>query len=172
MLNLFVTDPERTVVAPTSGSDADRTPYQELAARVAAQGATRLSDRDVIKDADQVKAPGSLLLLGGPAVNAASEWAIHGCAEHASIAPDGFTVDGTHYAGPDTALLITCRRPDRPEHVVSLFYGLSPASASKVARLLFFYGWQSYLVFRDGVVVARGDMNPVKDDLEVRFHAR
>jgi hypothetical protein len=30
-------------------------------------------------------------------------------------------------------------------------------AAAKVARLLFFYGWQSYLAFRDGAVVARGD---------------
>jgi len=41
-----------------------------------------------------------------------------------------------------------------------------------VARLLFFYGWQSYLVFRDGTVVARGDLGVARDELEVRFDAR
>jgi hypothetical protein len=66
-------------------------------------------------------------------------------------------------------VLISCRHPDHPQHVVTLFYGQTPAAAAKVARLLFFYGWQSYVVFRDGAVVARGDFHPETRDLEVRF---
>jgi len=58
------------------------------------------------------------------------------------------------------ALLISCRHPDLPNHVVTIFYGLSPSAAAKVGRLLFFYGWQSYLVFKDGAVVDRGDIEP------------
>jgi hypothetical protein len=41
-----------------------------------------------------------------------------------------------------------------------------------VARLLFFYGWQSYLVFQDGAVVARGDFPSQANDLEVRFETQ
>jgi hypothetical protein len=36
-----------------------------------------------------------------------------------------------------------------------------------VARLLFFYGWQSYVVFEDGAVIARGDVDVPSDGLEV-----
>ena len=46
---------------------------------------------------------------------------------------------------------------DDPSHVVSLFYGLSQAAAQPVSRLLFFYGWNSYVVFENGKAVARGD---------------
>jgi hypothetical protein len=52
---------------------------------------------------------------------------------------------------------------------VTLFHGTTPAAAAKVSRLLFFYGWQSYLVFQDGAVVARGDFLPDLKDSEVRF---
>ena len=70
------------------------------------------------------------------------------------------------------ALLISCRHPERPEHVVTLFYGLSSAAAAKVAHLLFFYGWQSYVVFQDGAVVARGDFAPTTSEVEVRLESR
>jgi hypothetical protein len=40
---------------------------------------------------------------------------------------------------------------------VSLLYGVTPESVSNVARLLFFYGWNSYVVFKDGAVIAKGD---------------
>ena len=44
-----------------------------------------------------------------------------------------------------------------PDSVVTLLYGVTPEALGRVARLLFFYGWQSYVVFREGTVVARGD---------------
>jgi len=58
------------------------------------------------------------------------------------------------------ALLLSFRNPDDPAHVVSVFYGLSPEAVQPVARLLFFYGWNSYLVFENGAVIARGDEPP------------
>ena len=112
---------------------------------------------------------GSLLVLGGPGVNRAAEWAVSGCGKHISLDQRSVSIAGTAYAGPDTAVLVSCRHPDHPGHVVTLFYGQTPAAASKVARLLFFYGWQSYVVFRDGAVVARGDFSSSQQDLEVRF---
>jgi hypothetical protein len=69
----------------------------------------------------------------------------------------GFSVDGTSYEGPTMALLASCRRDDYPDSVVTLLYGVTPEALGRVARLLFFYGWQSYVVFREGTVVARGD---------------
>ncbi|TLY39481.1 MAG: hypothetical protein E6K59_12085, partial [Nitrospirae bacterium] len=58
------------------------------------------------------------------------------------------------------ALLLSFRNPDDPTHVVSVFYGLSPEAVKPVSRLLFFYGWNSYLVFENGAVIARGDEPP------------
>ncbi len=165
MLNLFVTDRNRTLVVATEGPEADRAPYVELAKQIASR------DASIVQASDQQAAPaaGSLLVLGGPGVNPAAEWALRGCGEKVRIGTDGFTIDGRAYNGPGTAMLVSCRHPDRPGHVVTLFHGTTPAAAAKVARLLFFYGWQSYLVFQDGAVVARGDFLPETSDTEVRF---
>ena len=178
MLNLFVTDRERAVVVPGKTVEGERSPYEELATRLASQDAgdgyplARMTDREAMGPEGTVKAPGSVLVLGGPGLNQAAEWAARGCAGKVSVASDRFTVDGHRYEGTEKALLVSCRHPDRPEHVVTLFYGLSPAAASKVARLLFFYGWQSYLVFQDGAVLARGDFPSVPGDLDVGFDTR
>ena len=110
-----------------------------------------------------------MLVLGGPGQNRAADWAVGGCGNRVKLGADAFTIEGRLHKGSGMALLVTCRHPDRPESVVSLFYGLTPPAAAKVARLLFFYGWQSYLIFRDGSVVARGDFAPPKRELEVLF---
>lgn len=178
MLNLFVTDRERTVVLPGKAADVERSPYEDLAKRLASQDAggrpplARLTDREAMGPEGTVKAPGSVLVLGGPGLNQAATWATGGCGSKVSVEADRFLVGGQTYAGADKALLVTCRHPDRPEDVVTLFYGLSSAAASKVARLLFFYGWQSYLVFQDGAVVTRGDFPSVRGDLEVGFEGQ
>lgn len=165
MLNLFVTDRNRALVVASGGTEEDRAPYAELSKQIASrEPAIAMLDEQQARSANS-----SLLILGGPGVNRSAEWAVRGCGRHVSLGNGSVTIAGTAYSGPDTAVLISCRHPDRPEHVVTLFYGQTPAAAAKVARLLFFYGWQSYVVFRDGVVAARGDFLPETRDLEVRF---
>ncbi len=164
MLNLFVTDPIRTVIVPGGGSEPDRVPYVELIAQIVSKDPSSAMQDDQHMEA----AKGSLLVLGGPGVNRAAEWAVRGCGDAVRIGKDSVTVEGRTYNGPGTAALLSCRHPDRPGHVVTLFYGVTPAAAAKVARLVFFYGWQSYLVFQDGAVIARGDYAGSRDR-EVRI---
>jgi len=163
MLNLFVTDRNRALVVAGGGTEADRAPYIELAKQIALreQAIAQISEKDASS------AQGSLLVLGGPGVNRATEWAVRGCGKTVSLEDGSFTVEGKTYEGPGMALLISCRDPENPARQATLFYGLSPQAAAKVSRLLFFYGWQSYVVFRDGAVVARGDFLPAANDLEV-----
>jgi hypothetical protein len=71
------------------------------------------------------------------------------------------TIVDQAFEGPEMAFLITCSHPDFSNHTVSLFFGFSPEAVTPVARLLFFYGWDSYLVFHQGKVVARGMFQPV-----------
>jgi len=164
------------VVLPNAGAEADRAPYEALSARIAAQETAEGRERKptVVQatDPQAVTLDASVLVLGGPDINRAAGWAVRGCAGKVTLGDDQFTVDGQRYEGADMALLVSCRQPERPHRVVTLFYGLTPRAAAKVARLLFFYGWQSYLVFRDGTVVARGDLGVARDELEVRFDAR
>ena len=166
MLNLFVTDRPRAVLLPTHGTEAERQPYVELATRVVAQDQhTTVS----VKPDDAGRPPASLLVLGGPDVNRAADWAVSGCHNQVTLEKDGATIDGHSYHGPNVAVLLSCPHPDHPERIVTLFYGGSPSAAVKVGRLLFFYGWQSYLVFQDGTVIARGNFSPATNSLKVTF---
>lgn len=177
MLNLYVTDHERTVVLPDQGAETERAPYRDVAARLAAppsgpeSGAGPAARTEVLETVpgEPGDRRGSVLVLGGPGLNRAADWAVRGCEDNVAVQRDRFTVEGRTYQGADLALLVSCRHPSRPEAVVTLFYGITPAATAKVARLLFFYGWQSYLVFRDGAVVARGDFVPLHEELKVRF---
>ena len=76
------------------------------------------------------------------------------------------TILGETYEEPDMAFLITCPHPNFANHTVSLFFGLTPEAVAPVARLLFFYGWDSYLVYKQGRVVARGMFQPVHSSRE------
>lgn len=74
---------------------------------------------------------------------------------------------GSAYEGPGIAVLVSCHRRDRPGSVVTLLYAVTPEAATMVARLLFFYGWNSYVVFKDGPAVARGEWPTTYDRMEV-----
>jgi hypothetical protein len=171
MLNLFVTDRQRTVILPVAASEAEIRPYQDVATRLqlqADEGQAIVS----MPGADPESLQGSVMVLGGADMNLAAGWIGRMCADKVTLQPDGFTVEGHQYQGPDFALLLSCRNPRQPGSVVTLFYGTTAAAAAKVARLLFFYGWQSYLVFRDGAVVARGDFNAPPRGLEAQVRAQ
>ncbi len=175
MLNLYVTDRRRSVVPPHAGPEAALAPYRDLVARLVEQNRSRPAGEqtDVVDKTtpDGVSGEGSVLVLGGPGTNRAAEWAVRGCEGHVQIDEEGFIIKNVRYAGPQAALLVSCRRPDRPASVVTLFYGVSPEAAAKVARLLFFYGWNSYVVFRDGAVADRGDWGELQDVVEVVVEA-
>ena len=158
MLNLFVTDPRRVVVTPSLDSAA--APYRELAERVAKQEGVGLRSASEVGAAGQDLRDASVLLLGGPNAGSAYAWAKRGLPPGVELRPDRFRVGGKDYQGSGMALLLSLRNPDDPTHIVSVFYGLSPEAVKPVARLLFFYGWNSYLVFENGAVIARGDEPP------------
>lgn len=176
MLNLFVTAPSRTVVLPEpgDGTPEEQAPYRELAARLVAQNATQKpvavkAYHEAVSQDGSMQIDGSLLILGGPTLNRAAERAVDACGQRVRFSNEGLMIEGRVYKGQDLVFLVSCRPAGYPEDIVTLFYGHTPAAVGKVARLLFFYGWQSYLVFRDGAVIARGDFLPEQDELEVRF---
>lgn len=185
MLNLFVTDRSQVVLVPETGSPEDRAPYEEVAGRLAGQDSPTGAIPAIVRVGDKSGAlqgetlpedlwrrPGSVLVLGGPGLNPAATRAMQACGGRVSVEDGRITVEGRTYEGPGLALLVSCPHPDRPGSVVTLFFGMSPQATAPIARLLFFYGWQSYLVFRDGAVAARGDFPPAREDLEVRFEER
>ncbi|WP_447978058.1 M1 family metallopeptidase [Candidatus Nitrospira bockiana] len=155
MLNLFVTDARRVLVLPDGGEGAARAPYLELAERVMSEAPHRTATYG-----GEALGKASVLVLGGPGTNSFVATADHWCGEQVEFRDEGVRIAGQTYRSPKMAALVSCRRPESPDQVVSVFYGASPDATAKVARLLFFYGWQSYVIFDDGRVVARGDFPP------------
>ena len=174
MLNLYVTDAQRTVLLPRVSSEPPSL-FTDIVQRIAAQeaskpGRSRTTVREPGNHTTDVP-PGSLLVLGGPGENPAAADMLRNCGDHVRFGEKGFAVDGKAYEGPTMALLVSCRRDDQPGSVVTLLHGVTPQALGRVARLLFFYGWQSYVVFHEGSVVARGDWED-KMTAEVRIETR
>ncbi|HEY3198286.1 MAG TPA: M1 family aminopeptidase [Nitrospirales bacterium] len=159
MLNLFVTDSQRMVILP-SGDPETVEPYRRIADRVSKQDGVK------IQSAANPELPrldsASILLLGGPAASPVFDWAKTALPVGTNLEPKGFRVGGKEYRGAGNAVLFSVRNPDNPEHVVTLFYGLSPDASNAIAPLLFFYGWNTFVVFENGKVISRGDLEPRK----------
>ncbi|MDH4329425.1 MAG: hypothetical protein OEV77_12945, partial [Nitrospira sp.] len=68
-------------------------------------------------------------------------------------------------------VLFSCRRANVPDSVVTVLYGVTPQAVAKVSRFLFYYGWQSSVIFNDGVAVKRGLWQNEPEMKEVRIEA-
>jgi hypothetical protein len=175
MLNLYVTDVQRTVALPRASSEQPGL-FGDIVQRIAAQEAAKPgSARTTVLQPEEstVSLPaGSLLVLGdGLRENPAAAEALQYCGDHVRLTDNGFSVEGKTYEGASMALLASCRRDDHAGSVVTLLYGVTPQALGRVARLLFFYGWQSYVVFHEGAVIARGDWED-RMSAEVRIETR
>lgn len=174
MLNLYVTDAQRTVLLDRVSSEQPG-PFAEIVQRILAQEASNpeLSRTAVRQPEDTSKAvpAGSLLVLGGPGGIPAVTPLLQYCGDHVRFTEKGFGVEGKTYEGATMALLVSCRRDDQLGSVVTILYGVTPQALTRVARLLFFYGWQSYVVFHEGAVIARGDWED-RMSAEVRIETR
>ncbi|HET8720446.1 MAG TPA: M1 family aminopeptidase [Nitrospira sp.] len=171
VLNHFVTDATRSVVAAL-GDPAAAHPFPEVLARIEAQDTQKpVADRTaVIPFAPDMRLPpeGSLLILAAPAARSALQPLLgtH-CGARVEFRDQGVTIEGTAYDGSGVAALVSCHRRDRPGSVVTWLYAVSPQAATTVARLLFFYGWNSFVVFEGGKATARGEWEPVHARMEV-----
>ncbi|BFU94449.1 MAG: putative Peptidase M [Nitrospira sp.] len=166
MLNLYVTDARRTVML--AGSVPSSHPYHELVARIAAQENHKgKADRAAVipnSTAAMFPSEGSVLLLvddgGREAIRPLL--ATH-CGQQVRMTESGVAIGDEIYAGPGTAVIVACHRADRPGSVLSLLYSATPEAAATVSRLLFFYGWNSFVVFKNGSVVTRGEWPGKRD---------
>ncbi len=172
MLNLYVTDSARTVISPGPEPSSEPSPFADVVSRIASQEGNKPDGQRTRLvqgfPAGQPLPPGSILVLGGPRENPAAVEALRVCGERVKLTDNGFMIAGQGYEGPSMALIVSCRRDEAPGTVVTLVYGVTPQALRRVARLLFFYGWQSYVVFREGSVVARGDWeNSISPEVEI-----
>lgn len=163
MLNGYATDRRRTVVPAFSDPTA---PLQQVVARIAAQEAGWPEDRKTTRAGgpDTVPPEGSVLVLTDPAgLSAARTLVGESCGDRVAWEETGVRIDGRTYEGPTLAVLFSCPRANVPGGVVTVLYGVTPSAVATVSRLLFYYGWQSYVIFRDGTVERRGLWEPAHD---------
>lgn len=166
MLNLTLTEPVFAILPPErAGPDLTRD-YQTIA-----NGARQRHDAQAARpgaDAgNQFATPlPAWLILGGPDENReTAELARQPATGSASRLPPGveiepkrFTIGGRSYDGAGHALLLSFRDQTRQNRPVTLFYGLSGDAIAPLGSLLFYHGWDSYVVFDKGHAVATGEL--------------
>jgi hypothetical protein len=157
MLNGWDTATRRIFVHAKTSSKEEEASLQALMRRI--QGQPDIKVRQ--NDSPAITEAASYLIIGTPARQLLETKTLKTCNKHVQMESGRTTILDQIFEGPDMAFLITCPHPNFSNHTVSLFFGLSPEAITPVARLLFFYGWDSYLVFQQGKVVARGMFQPV-----------
>ena len=167
MLNGWDTDTRRILVHAQTASKEEEASLQALMRRVQSQPniEIRRSDSPSLTEA------ASYLIIGTPARQLLKSKTLQACNKHVQVEPGRTTILERVFEGPAMAFLITCPHPEFSNHTVTLFFGLSPKAVTPVSRLLFYYGWDSYLVFEKGKVVARGMFQPVHSAREFTIPA-
>ena len=153
MLNVWVTDQHPLIILSEERFGKDRSIYQPILHRLQSRDLKVL----IQPTDDQMFAePHSQLILDDPNTNHLTAKIIENCPEDVSLGPQGLTIRQKTFEGPNIAWLISCSHPTQSGHTFTVFSGFSDSAVARVARLLFFYGWDSYLVFNDGKVISRG----------------
>ena len=176
VLNHYVTDRRRSVLMAFTDEPSHPSPFREVVSRIETQEQQKpVGERTVIASMAQdglLPREGSVLVLGSPESRSGIQSILaNHCGERAILNDRGVAVMGTAHEGPGLALLVSCHRVDRPGSVVTVLFAATPQAVVKVARLLFFYGWNSFVLFKDGAVVTRGEWPLASDRTEVRLDA-
>ena len=79
-----------------------------------------------------------------------------------------FFIKGDRVGEGDESLLLTFPNPLHPGKWVTIYFGRSANSLAR-ARYIFFYGWDSYLLFRNGRPIERGRFSPRATPASVNF---
>jgi aminopeptidase N len=175
-LNHYVTDRHRSVIQAFQVAEQAAHPFQNVVKRIEAQESQQpISQRTAMIPAAQkliLPPEGSVLVLGSPVSRAALQPVLEShCGSRVQLREGGVTIEGKAYDGPGVAALISCHRLDHPGSVVTSLYAVSPQAATTVARLLFFYGWNSVVVFQDGKAIARSEFEAPEARMEVSIDA-
>ncbi len=168
VLNSYVTDPHKTVMRAFSDPAS---PLEQIVSRIEDH---ELSDSQRTKvlalKGHALPSAGSVLVLADAGQAKFVQSVVQeSCGDRITIRNAGFRIDGQVYEGPKMAVLFSCHRANVPGSVITVLYGVTADSVAKVARLLFYYGWHSYVVFQDGAVKQREIWSGQEDPMEVQI---
>jgi hypothetical protein len=156
-LNALLEDREKIFIVSDQGDEESRRIYFELARRTREQkGGEILSTKDLTEE----KLRNSSVMFFG------ESWKAPLISKLLSNLPkpldhkDGsFLIKGDRVDEGDESLLLTFPNPLHPGKWVTIYFGRS-ASALSRARYIFFYGWDSYILFKNGRPKERGNFPP------------
>lgn len=153
-LNKTLEDSALVIVKPSTPRPGNEPYYNQIADRLTQSGATVKLDIQITGE-DLNSA--SLFLLGLPDENGIlallSEELKHPIL---SFSEQGFRLADRQFSGEQYALLISLDNPRNHRHQLTVYGGYSAAALER-ALMLFFYGWDSYLVFEQGSPILRAD---------------
>jgi len=156
-LNALLEDPEKILVISDQGDEESRKIYFELAKMV-----KELKGGQILlaKEATEEKLRNSSVMLLG------ESWKTPILSRFLSHLPKpvdykegSFCVRGEKVDEEDESFLLSFPKPLSSGKWVSLYFGRSAGALSR-ARSLFYYGWDSYIVFKNGRPKERGDFPP------------
>jgi aminopeptidase N len=170
VLNSYVTDQRKTVLRAFSDPTS---PLQQIVSRIA-DHEVPASQRTTVLSLEENPFPreGSVLVLAAAdQYHAVQPILQESCGDRVVLRDTGFQIDGQAYDGPKMAVLFSCHRTNVPGSVITVLYGVTSEAVEKVSRLLFYYGWHSYVIFRDGTVTKREVWQGPPDVKEVTIDA-
>jgi len=158
--------PEKIFVIPYGGDEERKKIYTELA-RMARErkGGEILSEREVT---EEKISNSSLLLLGESWKNPLFSKLISQLPSPVILKEENFVVDGEKVDDGEESLLLTYPHPLRPGKWVTIYFGQSAEGLSR-ARYIFFYGWDSYVLFKKGRPEKRGSFSPPRSFISHDF---
>ncbi len=141
--------------------------YRELAESIAESGENVKVKLDYEVTDEDLQA-GAVLCLGAPGYNTLMSRLVEDIGEPFGVTDVGFTVDGSEYNDEAAAILVSSRNPYNSDYDLTFYFGNSPQAIFK-AGLIFFYGWDSYVVYESGSPVTRGQWEPGRGPLFVHL---
>jgi aminopeptidase N len=165
-LNAMLEDSDKIFVIPGGGDEEGRKIYTELA-RMAKErkGGEILFEREVT--AENIS-NSSLMLLGESWKNSLFSKLISKLPSPIVLKEGNFIVDGEKVDEAEESLLLTYPHPLKSGKWVTIYFGQSASSLSR-ARYIFFYGWDSYVLFEKGRPNKRGRFSPLRSFISYNF---
>jgi hypothetical protein len=160
--------PERIFVIPDEGKGKAETReiYIELA-RMAKErkGGEILSGAEVT---EKKILNSSLMLLGESWKNPLFLKLVSNLPSPVILKNGNFIVDGEKVENGEESLLLTYPHPLKSGKWVTIYFGQSAEGLSR-ARYIFFYGWDSYVLFKNGRPTTRGSFPPSRSFVSYHF---
>jgi hypothetical protein len=168
-LNALLEDREKIFVVSDQGDEESRKIYFELARKAKEQkGGEILPLRELTEEKLRSS---SVMLLGESWKSPIVSKLISNIPKPVEHKEGSFFIKGERVEEGEDSLLLTFPNPLQPGKWVTVYFGRTVSALSR-ARYIFYYGWNSYILFRNGRPKERGDFSPRTSFVSYDFISR